>query len=309
MSTHIKKLPLGQATAQALNRYAYPLITAYRLGVLVYKLCAAKEFEGQALRLTAPGPRRHNYSETLKFLTKLGVLEEAPGFPAATVFIVLGRSRTGSKELLPQETVCTVDPFAYVSHLSAMKYHGLTDRLPQSLYVSSPAPKDWRRFAEQKAEKDLGPLLSGYVEATFPKLVRHEFSRVFGVTVHLHRSLHLGAYKNVPDSAMRVATIGRTFLDMIRDPDLCGGIRHVLDVYRDNSAKYQQLILAEANRHGTPIDKVRLGYILEDVCGLHDVVLEEWIKFAQRGGSRKLYAKGEYRPTYSERWCLSLNVD
>jgi predicted transcriptional regulator of viral defense system len=297
----LNSLSLSQAAAQALNRYPYPLITAYDFGVLLYRLCHEQKVQGQSLR--------RQYSDTLEHLKSYGLLQDAPGFPEATVFIVVGRTPAGAKDLLPQEAVCIVDPFAYVSHLSAMKHHGLTDRLPTSLYISSPAPKDWKRFAEEKVEKDLGKMWSDYAKAGFPGLVRREMTRVYGVTVHMQKSLHLGAYKKVPDSAARVATVGRTFLDMIRDPDLCGGIRHVVDVYREHGQTYLPLILSDTNRHGKPIDKVRVGYLLEEVCGISDPRIGEWHQYAQRGGSRKLYAKGEYRPVFSERWCLSLNVD
>lgn len=33
----------------------------------------------------------------------------------------------------PEETFCLLDPFSYVSHLSAMAWHGLTDRMPKTL--------------------------------------------------------------------------------------------------------------------------------------------------------------------------------
>lgn len=40
-----------------------------------------------------------------------------------------------------EEVVCSVDPFCYVSHLSAMEYHGLTNRMPTLLFISSPRPR------------------------------------------------------------------------------------------------------------------------------------------------------------------------
>jgi len=95
---------------------------------------------------------------------------------------------------------------------------------------------------------------------------------------------------------------------MLREPKLCGGIRHVLDIYESNAKRFSQLIIDEVDRHGAPIDKVRVGFVLEEVCQLSSPVLNQWAVHAQRGGSRKLDADAEYSPDYSEKWKLSINV-
>jgi predicted transcriptional regulator of viral defense system len=127
--------------------------------------------------------------------------------------------------------------------------------------------------------------------------------------VSLHSSIHLGAFKLVRGRTIRVSTLGRTFLDMVRDPSICGGMRHCIDVYREHGAKYKSLIIDELNQHGTQIEKSRVGYLLEEVAGIvGNTSLEEWAKHVQRGGSRKLDPSNEYEPIYSEKWCISLNV-
>lgn len=96
---------------------------------------------------------------------------------------------------------------------------------------------------------------------------------------------------------------------MIRRPDLCGGIRHVIEVYKGHASTYLTLITAEIDAHGAPIDKIRAGYILEEMCSLSDPVVAGWQRYVQRGGSRKLDAASEYSPHYSARWCLSINIE
>ena len=108
---------------------------------------------------------------------------------------------------------------------------------------------------------------------------------------------------------MRVATIGRTFLDMLREPELCGGIYHVLEIYAAHAQRYLRLIIDVINRHGTKIDKVRAGYILDERLGLLHPIIDSWLEFAQRGGSRKLLANAPYRSRFSEKWCLSINIE
>ena len=112
---------------------------------------------------------------------------------------------------------------------------------------------------------------------------------------------------------LRVSSIGRTFLDMLRRPDLCGGIHNCLDVFQQHGPQYLKLIIDEITQHGNSIEKVRAGYILEEYCNIKnhvlDNALEEWVKHAQRGGSRKLDPNNEYWPFFSEKWCLSINTE
>jgi len=68
------------------------------------------------------------------------------------------------------------------------------------------------------------------------------------------------------------------------------------------------LIIDEVSQHGSKIERVRAGYILEDICKLNSDRIDGWVECAQRGGSRKLDPEGDYVPKFSEKWCLSLNV-
>ncbi|WP_295435308.1 hypothetical protein [uncultured Thiodictyon sp.] len=107
----------------------------------------------------------------------------------------------------------------------------------------------------------------------------------------------------------RVATIGRTFLHLLREPDLCGGIYHVLDLFALQAPRYLRLIVDEIDRHGTTIDKVRAGYVLAERLDLTHPAFAVRRTFAQRGGSRKRYAQAGYSPRFSETWCLSINFE
>jgi len=293
---------LDKASSLVLAKYDRPVITNYRLGMAIFGLIRDGSVDGQTLALGAPN-RRH-YRQALNFLTEFGVLAPVRGLPGESAFTVLGRS-AGSAE----EIACTVDPFAYVSHLSAMEMHGLTDRVSQTLYLSSPEPKAWKTHASELMKMDLVTDLDAYQQAGFPVLQRTKFEKLLGQPVHVSQSVHLGAFRKAPDSEVRIATIGRTFLDMLREPALCGGIHHVLGIYREHAPRNLALIVAEVDQHGGPIDKVRAGYVLEEYCGLQHAAFDEWQKFAARGGSRRLVAANEYASTYSERWALSLNAE
>ncbi|MEW6267656.1 MAG: hypothetical protein AB1641_31680 [Thermodesulfobacteriota bacterium] len=297
-------ISLDKAVALSLGDMDQPVITAYRLGLFLWRLHHAGQYQGQRLNVLKDIPEGGDFARMVAKLEEAGVLQEGKGFPRRSVYHVLGRERGA-----PEDVACAVDPFAYVSHLSAMAYHGLTDRIPQMLFLSSPAPPKWRAFARERMAKDLGESFSAYHQSGLPRLHRIEFSKIARYTVNRYASLHPGAFKLVEGRSRRVATIGRTFLDMLRNPELCGGIRHVLDVFEEFGQRYLELIADEVDRHGKNIDKVRAGYVLEEHCRLNSERFEPWRRLVQRGGSRKLDPAGEYRETYSARWCLSLNID
>jgi predicted transcriptional regulator of viral defense system len=189
-----------------------------------------------------------------------------------------------------------------------MEYHGLTDRFPKILYLTRPAPAEWRRQASARMLKDFGERLQIYLDSGLPKLLQPKITRLGQTSIHVFERSQLGAFRLVAGSSLRVATVGRVFLEMIREPAQCGGIQHVIDVYRREAARYLSLIIDEMNQHGLAIDKVRAGFLLSEVCGLNHEAFVDWEKSAQRGGSRKLDPEGEYVPNFSERWKLSLNV-
>ena len=297
-------MEISTALTLELGSLHQPVVTTYQLGVRLFQLYQAKTYHGQALiRLEKDVPTPSDLKRVTDRLLENGVLQPYKGF-SDTVFVLLGKPPTAP------EVACVLDPFTYLSHLNAMDYHGLTQRMPAMLFLSSPSPAEWPAFAEARMQRDLGkPQLESYRAAGLPALIRPRFDKLERQTVKVYTSLHLGAFIAVRDRALRVATVGRTFLDMIREPDLCGGIYHVLEVFEAHAATYLRLITDEIEQHGTKIDKVRAGYILDERCGLKSATLDRWQAEVQRGGSRKLYAKGDYSSRFSERWSLSLNIE
>lgn len=291
----------NKALTLSLGELALPIVTDYQLGLLVHRLYVQKEYRGESLNLQKPEAEWGEYRHYRDQLLNEGVLNEERQLPSK-VFTVLG-----AKKWAPEDAVCLIDPFCYVSHLSAMEYHGLTDRIPAKLFVSSPENTEWKKFAEKKMMKDLGEKYHMYCKLGLPRLTKVKFSRIGKKEVHRTNSRHYGAFKNVRGRHLRVSTIGRTFLDMLRQPDLCGGINHVIDAFSEHAESYLRLIVDEYESHGKKIDKVRAGYILDEFLGIDDDRVKSWKRFAQRGGSQKLDASSEYLSEWSDRWCLSLN--
>lgn len=298
-------ISIVKATTLSLGSLRQPVITRYQLGKLVFDLLLEGSYQKQPLCIRKEIPVQSDFSRALKELIDAAILNENVNFPSKSVFNILGKDTKS-----PGEIACIVDPFAFVSHLSAMEYHGLTDRFPKILYLTSLRPKEWVLAAYEKMNKDFASNINVYRGSGFPKLQKIKIEKVSGMTVQVINTIsYLGAYTLTQDSMLRVSSIGRTFFDMLRNPENCGGIRHVIDVYQENAGNYIKAIIDEIDRHGNSIDKVRAGYLLDEICHLSDPKIEAWLQFVQRGGSRKLVANAPYSPVYSEKWCLSLNLE
>ncbi len=290
-----------KALTLSLGEVEEPVISPYRLGLIIHNLYQTKKYKGNSIsRLQKDFAESIEYNKYRNKLLDEGVLDNYRGIPA---FSLLGRTRLDADEI-----ICTIDPFCYISHLSAMAYHDLTDRIPNKIFLSTPQRKVWQIFATERMKKDLNDDYDLYTASGLPQLKRCEEKKIGKTELHRLSSLHLGAYKNVKHRHIRVATIGCTFLDMLKNPELCGGINHVLKVYDENAEKYLRLITDEIEQKGSKIVKVRAGYIIEERLGIKNKIVENWVQFAQRGGSRKLDASTEYVPVWSDKWCLSINV-
>lgn len=296
-----ERIRASAALAELLGARGEPVVTRYALATAAWRIYA--EPDQLPSRVRRRQLDRPAFLRLESELIRQGMLRPVPGVAQHAAYTLLGAPAAA-----PGTLACALDPFCYLSHLSAMEFHGLSDRMPELLYLSSPAPAPWRSFATAQMQRDLGQAYADFVQASLPGLQRIRFTRVAGHPIHLFRSLHLGAFRHFKQQHLRVATLGRTFLNMLQEPGLCGGLDHVLSVFREHAATHARLIFDELDQHGRAIDKVRAGWILEEVCGIHDARIDAWSAFAQRGGSQRLDATAEYGPRFSERWKLSLNV-
>jgi len=277
------------------------VISGYQLGLIVNRIYKNKFYKGEEINLQKDFAEKKDLTKYLKILLGEGIL--SPYKKNKGIYTLIGKGNQDTEDV-----ACAVDPFCYISHLSAMAYHGLTDRIPSKLYISTPTISEWRSFAENQMKKDLGEDYTQYKTNGLPKFAYLKMEKINKTEIHHLNSKHLGAYKSVRGRPIRVATIGRTFLEMLKSPELCGGINHVLDVFEEYGEKHLRLITDDIDKNGTPIIKVRAGYIFEELLNIKSEVVEKWSSFAQRGGSRKLDPKSEYIPEWSDKWKLSLNV-
>jgi hypothetical protein len=284
------------------TEYRAPVISNYQLAVELVKLMSAGTYVGRSLRMPARPVDRPLFYKARAALVESGLLVPSRTLPN-TILRFPDR-----KDSDPAEVHCTIDPFGHVAYLSAMAFHGLTNRLPRVLYYVTPDASTWSRLASERMDKDLGELRDAFVTAQLPELRHTVVKRMNGMVIETFRSKDAGGWIHAREGALRVASLGRTFLQMLQRSDLCGGIRHVIEVYEEHARLSLKLIVSELSQRGTKIDRVRAGYILEELCGLKDPGIDEWTKDASRGGSRRLDPQAPYAPKFSERWCLSINV-
>lgn len=216
------------------------------------------------------------------------------------------------------EEVCALaNPFGHISHLSAMQRWGLTERRPEALHLTMPPASAARSLVEERMKVDHGVLDHGTPPGNDPiplqaqvKLyfIRHP-KMVRGRAISVHETRHSTRWIQVQDSHARLATIGQTFVDMVERPQYCGGMAHVVDVWREHADTFREEIIGAIEEVGTPIAKVRAGYLLDELLAEgNDTRIQGWVRFAQRGSSRVLDPAKGFSGTHSEKWMLSINV-
>jgi predicted transcriptional regulator of viral defense system len=213
-------------------------------------------------------------------------------------------------ESAAEEICALVNPFGYISHLSAMQRWGLTERRPEALHLTMPPANAARALVEQQMAADYGVPFADLSSNEAVKLpfIEHP-GTVRGRRIAVYETRHPGQWLQVRDSHARLATVGQTFADTVERPQYCGGMAHVLDVWRQHARIYREEIIAAVDELASPIAKVRAGYLLDDMLLLgDDLRIQGWVKFAQRGSSRVLDPAKPFSTAHSEKWMLSVNV-
>lgn len=278
-----------------------PIITFYDFFVLGASLWVEKQIDQQTLKRV---PKAWDYKQAKNAIMRL----EARRFLVpdndfrSGVWRITQSVKSGSAE----EVACIADPFSYVSHLSAMQKFGLTDRSPQSLHLTTPKRELWNILRDERMRKD------NVTDRTTPRplLSRPGFNptiRRRSITVHVSSHPWIPTVSRGED--IRMTSIGQTFADMLVEPGLCGGMNHVLDVWKREAPHWLAEIIEAVNLLDSKIAKVRAGYILSEMLNIDHPVIHQWEQFAQRGGSRKLDPESEYVPQFSDRWMISINVN
>ena len=277
-----------------------PIITFYDFFVLGYRLFITQKWNDTQLKRLPRVWDHIRAKNAIKRLEDRRTLVTDSDFRSG-VWRVTQATRAGSAE----EVACIADPFAYVSHLSAMQKYGLTDRSPKALHLTTPE-RSLRNLLRDKRIQDDLPDLEVMEKTILNQPGFRETIRRRPVVVHI--SSHPWSPLSIGGEETRITSIGQTFADMLVEPELCGGMRHVLDVWESEANEWTLEIIMAIDQLDNKIAKVRAGYILSEVMGIEHPTLHNWEQYAQRGGSRKLDPNASYAPLFSERWMISINV-
>lgn len=283
---------LGEAVAGKLRKLNHPVIS----DIDIIKAMHAVYVDGKVRYLRGERPSYSAFERTRSILKAEKIIERDTDYGR------FWRVNTVS-DRAADEIVCLLDETVYISHLSAMQSYGLTHRRPTELHLTRAAEGYWHEVKSRLLAES-----PEYAEFHLRLLRTHHPRSVRGRRLSILSTKYFGNYTQLRNSYARLSSIGLTFHDMLSSPDLCGGMAHVLDVFQDHALTYIEEIIAEIDRTDSQIVKVRAGYLLDERLGVKDRRIENWTKFAQRGGSRILDPHKPFKATYSEKWMISINV-
>lgn len=276
------------------------VITDYDLALVVVEFYRVKSYIDEEILVRKDFPEQRDFRRVVRDLLESNILIIDQDLQKIAHRVLIAPDE-------PAEAIlCTADPFLYISHFSAMQRHGLTDRNPVELTLSRPVASLWKRLSEEKSAREFGRLAAELAIAPLPRFGLP--TRVRKRALQIHDTRHPGAWQQVRNAPVRVATIGQTFVDMLARPQWCGGMPHVLSVWEAHAETFLEEIIEAVEQSGTKLVKVRAGYILDERLAFRDDRIEQWAENAQRGSSQRLDPVEDYKPNFSEKWMLSINV-
>ena len=290
---------LERALADQLHEKEQPVITLYAL----FHEIRALYVSGEKLMLREQKPDWDRLKKVRRGLIRADIMIPDNDYSSRVYRIINNGDRAAD------EICCLVDRFCYISHLSAMARYGLTERRPKSLHLTTPSkriiPKLKHKIIKQDYGDDLNNLSKNQIVQ--PISIKHP-SKVRKQSVTTHSTSYLGDSLKIRGSFARMASIGQTFVDMLLEPNICGGMDHIIDVWQENADIYIEEIIKSIEKNSSRIVKIRAGYILDEILGIHDKRIEKWKNYAKRGSSRVLDPSKPFSSRYSERWMISINV-
>lgn len=236
-------------------------------------------------------------SEVTEYLVSIGLVKK----PYDSYFVI------ANKDPSDLEIVCSLYNIGYITYLSAMRFYNLTNRIPKRIDYIAPTRPLWKKTQSQllseNSTDDENLEKNNFFIPPYPS----ERIKIKGKYLNVHSRSYLYPHMN-KGKGIRIISVGDLFLEMVRNPDLCGGFQHVLEVYEEMAEVLLNEIIDSVELYGTAIDKSRIGFILNSHLDIQDPTIAEWKNYSTaRGGSRKMISNEPYSDLYSEDWCISLN--
>lgn len=290
-----------------IDDYKKPGLNRKRLEEEIYKVYMEKEYKGERVQVRTNNPSGIQFRACIEKLERSSVIEpmDQPGSPwflheESNYYLV-----SPYKEKPYAEIICSLYPYGFISYITAMSWYGITDRIPKKIYYISPSRNLWKK----KSSADITERIGRYTKSFdfvpfFPKEMRVSgYDLVVMETQNYIEPLE-------GEGGVRVVEIGQLFIDMTRMPEFSGGESHVIEVYAEYGYAFRKKIIKQLIKKGTSIDKARVCFLLENVCGVSSSQIEKWKveESGKRGGSRKFSHRNQFSPYYSPSWGISINV-
>ncbi len=286
------------ALMSALSQQSRTVLSDWRAALILRR--ASIDIPPEQRRWTSAPIDRFAVHQLLRRLVQSGALKEVPGL-ADLYQVTVAYAPSGALDT--DELLMEVNPYASLSHLSALVYHSLTYQLPATITAIAPVKGSYDLFPAGTTPEDWLGLRKptgrtpAQIVARPVHWLRLPPGNFFGVTEYHPRGYPL-----------RITNLERTLIDGVNRPELSGGIANVLEAWAMARDRIDvDLLIGYVERYPKNILRQRVGFIIETLKLSHPL-LEKWSESTQRGGSSKLSAHDPYAPTFSERWDLSINV-
>lgn len=201
----------------------------------------------------------------------------------------------------PLEIASSLRATAYLSHLSAVFLHGLSDLMPKVLYVN---------YEQSAKPRPSGTLTQEGIDRAFRGKQRES---TFAFAYNDYRCILLSGKntrqlavqtRQLPDGGtVRVTSLERTLIDVAVRPTYAGGVYQVLEAYRTATPELsldKLVATLEQLDYLYPYHQA-IGFYLER-AGVPEKQTERLMKF---GTELKFYlAHGMQQTAFDERWQL-----
>jgi hypothetical protein len=220
------------------------------------------------------------------------------------VYISFGNSRTEARYLWGNvseyELALSVNPQAYLTHNTALYWHKLTEKPPDTVYVN---------YEQSKHIKSSGDLTQEAIDRAFqnPARVSNSTINYKDKTIRILNGMYTGQYGVIEKTMregeyLRITNLPRTLVDIAVRPVYSGGVSNILSAYRLTQGKFQANELIEVLNHMQylyPFHQA-IGFYLDmaDVYDASDlqVFLDIEMKF-------DFYLTNQIKETaYSDKW-------
>ncbi|MBF0107304.1 MAG: hypothetical protein HQM16_18490, partial [Deltaproteobacteria bacterium] len=195
---------------------------------------------------------------------------------------------------------------SYLSHATAIFYHGLTEQVVRSFYISKERPTPHQKQTTTEISNE-----TLRVEFMKPARRTTNYCQYKGYTYHLVERGYAGRSgviemhlefenKNVP---VEITNLERTLVDCIISPHYAGGLLEVIKAFKNAKQKLKHQKLYEQYQSISCIYPYwqRIGLVLEKLVGVQ--MAQHWHDYFGKPKS-DFYIDKEYRGTwdYDQRW-------